>query len=253
MTPGERRALALRQIQTQGLCEIDELANLLDVSRVTVHRILDELESQGLVRKERGGVRANGDAGAAGRFEQRKSIDAGLKREIAARALEFIGERDAIFLDASTTAYFFADALASSVPNNLLTIVTNSPAIVWRLLGMSAYHVISTGGELDHRLASLTGPITQENLSALQISKAFISPNAVSPQGIMTPHSSTAALLSKLLEKNVETTLLAESPKFGRLAPLFIAPLSKLRRIITDTRLSPEIRKQYEDAGIEIL
>lgn len=253
MMPSERRSVALRQIRKQGQCGIDELASLLNVSRVTVHRILDELESQGLVRKERGGVRANDEADLEGRFDQRKSIDSELKREIAQKAISNIGERDAIFIDSSTTSYFFADALATAFPNYLLTIVTNSPAVVWRLLDIPAFHVISAGGELDHRLTALTGPIAVDTISRLNFSKAFISPNAVSLQGIMTPHSSTSVILSQLLEKNVEVTLLAESPKFYRMAPLFIAPLSKLKRIITDSKLPAEIRDQYKDAGVEII
>jgi DeoR/GlpR family transcriptional regulator of sugar metabolism len=255
MMPSERRSIALREIQQRGLSGIDELAKLLKVSRVTVHRILDELEATGLVRKERGGVRAveEPNPNLEGHFDQRKAIDLALKQEIALKALQFVSDRDVIFLDASTTTYCFAEALITAMPNAMLTIVTNSPAVVWRLLGFPAYHVISTGGELDHRLSALTGPITLEILSKLQFRKAFISPNAVSLEGIMTPHSVTAEIMRCVLQKNAEITLMAESPKFNRIAPLSIAPLSSIHRIVTDSHLSAYIRSQYEQAGIHLV
>lgn len=254
MMPSERRSLALEYIQQRGLCGIGDLAGLLDVSRVTVHRILDELEGQGLVRKERGGVRIVETSKPEGRFEQRIAQHLELKRELARKAVKFVEDGDTLFIDASTTCYCFAEALGQLKPNAMLTIVTNSPFVLQRFIELPDYHVTSTGGELDHRLNALVGSITLDTIGKLQFNKAFISPHCVSPLGIMTPHSSTFEVYDKVIGSAAETTLLAESPKFGQMSPLLIAPLSALKRIVTDSKLSKEMRQLYsEDAAVPVI
>lgn len=253
MMPSERRAQALRQIKQRGACGIDELTEVLDVSRVTVHRILNDLEEQGFVKKERGGVRLIESEPAADQFAQRKAVDIDLKLEIARKALRLVIDGDAIFVDGSTTAFCFVEALSEHMPPLSLTVITNSPAVLWQLVNVPAFHVISTGGELDCRLTALGGPIAIETIGRLHFNKAFISPKAVSTDGIMTPHSTSAEVLRTVLDKNAETTLLAESPKFTRMAPLSIAPLDRIRRIVSDSKLPKETKAVYRKLGVELL
>lgn len=253
MMPSERRLMALRHIEKTGSCGIDELVKALNVSRVTVHRILDELESQGTVRKERGGVRIVPPENSNDAFSQRKLINYDLKREIAEKALDFVSNEDTIFMDASTTVFCLVEVIATKLSTANLTIVTNSPAVAWHLGDVSGFHIISLGGELDQNLTAFGGPIALEALSGLHFNKAFISPNAVSTQGISTPHSINAAILRKVMTLSSEQTLLAESPKFSRLAPIMIAPIKDLTRIITDSKLPDEVRAEYEDIGVEII
>lgn len=253
MMPSERKSMALQFVRQRGLCGIGDLASLLDVSRVTVHRILNDLEKEGLVRKERGGVRIVDKLSPDGRFEQRMATDLKLKQEIARKAIDFIEEGDTIFLDASTTACCLAEALARFKPEIELTIVTNSLYALSRFQNAPNYHLTSTGGELDLKLNALIGSITVDTIAKLQISKAFISPSCVSLQGIMTPHSNNFEVFSTAIESAVETMMLAESPKFTRLSPLLIAPLSALSRIISDSKLSDDLRKKYEEAGVELV
>ena len=251
--PSERRSTALKHIRERGLCGIADLAGLLDVSRVTVHRILDELEEQGLVRKERGGVRVVEQTRPEGRFEQRVAANLDLRREIARKAVKFLEEGDAIFIDASTTAYCFVEAIIQTMPNARLTIATNSPRVLSLVSDHPDYHVTCTGGELDHRLNGLVGPIALDAFSKLQFSKAFISPNSLSLQGIMTPHFTNFEIFTRVLERATEVTMLAESPKFRRLSPLTIAPLSRLKRIITDSKLPKDVRREFAETGVEVV
>lgn len=253
MMPSERRTLAIQHIRQRGRSEIGDLAEALGVSRVTVHRILDELEEQGLVRKERGGVRIVEPLATNGRFDQRMAVNIDLKREIARKALSFVEEGDVIFIDASTTACCFAETLTRVMPQAQLTVVTNSPYVLLQLAEAPAYHVTSTGGELDHRLNALVGSITIDTIKKLHFNKAFISPHCVSLQGIMTPHSTTHAVFAQVLNTATETTMLAENPKFRRTSTQLIAPLSALRRIVTDSKLPEDTRRSYKQAGIEII
>ena len=56
MTPEARRASLLDHLMACGQAQVDDLATLLGVSRMTVHRDLDLLASRRIVRKVRGGA-----------------------------------------------------------------------------------------------------------------------------------------------------------------------------------------------------
>ena len=61
MVPVKRKEEILGFIQQRKICSIAELAGRFSVSRVTIHRVLNELESEDLVTKVHGGVRASQD------------------------------------------------------------------------------------------------------------------------------------------------------------------------------------------------
>ena len=54
--PTRRQKWITEYILEQGSLEVDELSDQFQVSRMTIHRDLDELEQQGVLRKVRGGA-----------------------------------------------------------------------------------------------------------------------------------------------------------------------------------------------------
>ena len=58
LSPSERRREIVNLVMARKTVALDDLAEHLGVSRMTVHRDLDLLEERGLLRKERGGATA---------------------------------------------------------------------------------------------------------------------------------------------------------------------------------------------------
>ena len=52
----ERRQRLLEEVRARGSAEVDDLAAALNVSASTIRRDLDELDSQGHLRRTRGGA-----------------------------------------------------------------------------------------------------------------------------------------------------------------------------------------------------
>lgn len=261
MIESVRQELVLNHIVKRGgVCSIEEIIELLKLSRVTVHRLLNKMETVGLIQKERGGVRLINTGNPGGSldrysgmtFELRRKVDEFYKREIAQKALSLISNNDAIYIDTSTTSFYLVEALRQR-HDCPLTIVSNSPAVVWEVSEAAKFNTICTGGELDQKLMALVGDIAVKMIDQLSFNKAFISPAAVSPDGIMTRYSTLSEIIQHVLAKKAETILLAETSKHTRVAPLMIAPLNGITRIVTDSAFPAEMRAQYEKRGIEII
>ncbi len=251
-TPSERKEDVLKLINNKRYCSIDEIARMFDVSKVTVHRMLNELEEEGLITKVRGGAKKYEESSFETRFTARLRANRELKEEIALKALPLVEDGDSIFLESSTTCLYLARLLAKSNIQDL-TVITNGPAIGNELAKNSSIHVIMTGGEYNIELNTLGGQFTLYAIEMLQFRKVFLSALAVSTKGAMTSISLLLDIKRKLMEGDREFNLLIDSTKFTGIAPHMIMPVSTLKRIITDSGIDLELVKEYEALGVEML
>lgn len=111
-----------KYIVQAGSVTVKELSDRFSVSLETIRRDLQELESNGSVKRVHGGAISldNADAGLA--FNKRKHERSIEKKLIAYKALALIKPGDMIMLDASSTCWYLAEAL----PDISLTVITNS-------------------------------------------------------------------------------------------------------------------------------
>ncbi len=254
MVPVKRKEEILDFVQEKKICSIAELARRFSVSRVTIHRVLNDLESEDLVTKVHGGVRASEPQGRIEtRFKVRMQTNKAKKIEIAGKALQFVRNGDTIFIDSSTTCYQFARRLGE-LDSLHLTVISSSPLISYELSEARHINVISTGGELFQEVYTFAGDITLEAIGKLQFGTAFVSAAALSvEQGLMTSQSFLALIKRRVIEKASEVNLLIDSGKFDRIAPRVIAPIENVTRIITDSGLPEELQKKYGKLGIELV
>ena len=254
MIPVKRKEDILDFIQQNRLCSIQELASHFSVSRVTIHRVLNDLEGEALVTKVHGGVRAlELHGGIETRFAIRLKTNTAKKIEIARKALELVQEGDTIFIDSSTTCCQFARLLGAQVSSHV-TVISNSPLISYELSNARHINLISTGGEFFQEVYAFAGDIALEVIGKLQFGKAFVSAAALSlEQGLMTTQSYLALIKRRVIEKASEVNLLIDSTKFERLAPRVFAPVTRVTRIVTDSGLSDNSRDRYGSVGVELV
>lgn len=253
MIPVQRKEKMLKLIKEDDICTVKELTKRFNVSNVTVHRVLNELEEEGLVDKVRGGVKLVTPSLPEIRFNVRMRTNLAQKREIARKAVIFIKEGDLIFLDASTTCFIFAKEICKGNYSDL-TVVTNSPFVVCELSKSPNIHVISTGGELQYQLNGLAGSLTLNFMASLHLDKVFVSAAGISlRKGLMTSQPFIVEVLQKIFEVANEVNLLIDSSKFLKVAMLTITPATRVTRIISDSKLPKEIIAQCQQSGIKIV
>src|SRR6266478_1912638 len=135
----------LQLLETRDSVPVAELAERFLVSEVTVRSDLTALAKQGLVARVRGGVRALQQGQSEVGFDLRLHLEVEAKRAVARAAAAMVDEREAVALDASTTAYYTALELRTK---RELVVVTNGLLVATALADVPGITVLVTGGTL---------------------------------------------------------------------------------------------------------
>jgi len=120
----ERQNMILSRLQVNGTVSVTELAELQQVSIETVRRDLLLLEQQGLLQRVYGGAVKSVEMKAYPDLPHRKEDNREAKLELAETAASLVQEHDVLYIDAGSTAVFFAQALQRRFSQ--LTVITYS-------------------------------------------------------------------------------------------------------------------------------
>jgi len=169
----QRRSILQDRLNRDGAIRLDDIAEELAVSAMTVRRDLDEMEAEGLLRRVRGG--AISIAGPRP-FDERRAVRARAKQAIATKALALIPRSGAIALDASTTTGTIATTLGQ---RDGLSVVTNSFENFICLRSIPGVTGVLTGGESEPKTESLVGLLACQAAASMLYSRFFSSASAV--------------------------------------------------------------------------
>jgi len=108
-------------VLARGSMSAQDLVDEFDVSLMTVHRDLDELEKRGVLRKVRGGVTAQPSSVFESLMPYRLTAMADQKRRLAEHALRYVEPGMSLMLDDSTTVLKMIPGLAGITPLHVAT------------------------------------------------------------------------------------------------------------------------------------
>jgi DeoR family fructose operon transcriptional repressor len=246
----QRRQRIRAIVDARGAIRLDELTVAVGVSQATVRRDLDELETEGLVRRVHGGVVAIEDRSAEPHFEAKVAEAAEEKERIAARAVAMLAPDETIYLDSGSTVLAVARLLHGW---DRLTVVTNSlPAIV-ELAG-NGPRLIVVGGEFRSTSQALVGPLSQYLLETIHVDRAFIGSYAVSLEDGLTTTDPAEAFTKKLvLRRATHVVLLADSRKFGGHSFVHAGDLGSINVLVTDTGIDERSVRSLQRRGVTVI
>ena len=250
MTMDERQKRILDLLEAEGEIKVENLADRLNVSQVTMRKDLDILETQGLVERIHGSAIFSQRTRFNGAFLEELQTQATAKKLIAQAAVDYIKEGDSIILDAGTTTFWLAQALAGKFKS--LLVITNSLPAAFEL-SKAGYKILLIGGEvLNHSLA-LTGPITVNNLESYHVDRAFLGTSGISlSHGYSTADSNDADVKEQMIRAAEKTYILTDSSKFERNCLVSFADFSDIHLTITDGGISSKVLKEFQKRGIEL-
>ena len=254
MYKAERKKDIIALLQEQGFSSTQGLAKQLGVSLTTIYRYLNELEQEGRIRKEYGGVTLEQPAsnGIDLDYRSRRMEHPREKQAIANRAVALVEPGDTIIIDSSTTSLAFVQQLATSALHDV-TLITNSARIVLALRHKPEYRLICTGGTYLARHDTLVGSPAEEFVASLIANKCFISAMGVTPQACTDADPADVRVKRLMLSRARTKILLADHSKFGRTTTFTVIPPAELDLIVTDAGTPTEALAPFLAMGLTVL
>jgi DeoR/GlpR family transcriptional regulator of sugar metabolism len=238
-----------RQVASQGSARIHDLAETFGVSSMTIHRDLDVLQSQGWLRKVRGGATAEPSALFHGDFGHRSNAMLPAKQAIAAAAVELIRPGQAVILDDSTTALSLAELLPGRFP---ITVVTNFLAAIKLLGGQPGIDLVGLGGAYYPAYDAFLGMRTLEAIQPIKADLLFMSTTAVTDGVCYHTSTDTIQVKRALMAVAAECILLVDHTKFARRALNELCPLTAFDAVYVDSGLDPAVVADLSAQGVTI-
>jgi len=238
----ERNVKILDLLASNKTMKLSLLAELLDVSQVTLRKDLDNLEKRGIVCRSHGYVSLDGadDTG------KRMAFNHLIKRKIANAAVQIVEEGETIMLESGSCCALFAEELAIARKN--VTIITNSAFITNYVCRMPYIKIILLGGYFQPESQVLVGPITQKCADFFYSDKFFLGTDGFIPGFGFTGRDHLRVETSLELAKRAKKVfILTEAAKFHHRGVYNMIELEKLAGVFTDD----SIPKDAESALIK--
>ncbi|WP_186445523.1 DeoR/GlpR family DNA-binding transcription regulator [Paenibacillus cremeus] len=247
----ERKQQIIELLAAKGKVTSTELVQLFDVSKESVRRYLDELESEGKLRKVYGGA-----VKLVGHKEpphlERIMLYREEKHRIGQYAAALVQDGEVLFLDEGTTAL----AVIEHLNQCSLTVLTNSIPAATLLIdrlnqGQFDGRVVMLGGEINAKHARCSDSVTESLLERYYVDKAFISVDGLQAEaGLTCLDDGKAAVSRKAIEHAAETIVVSDSSKLGLRHPYRISPLQRNWHIVCDQAPPADWIAMLEQSGI---
>ena len=252
----------LDMLAGDGRVEIDTAAERLGVSAATVRRDLDELASQQLLVRTRGGaVPTSVSYDLPLRYKLTRRPDE--KRSIAAAAAELVIPGSVVGLNGGTTTTEVARALAlrpdlrddsSDGSGTPITVVTNALNIAHELAVRPQVRLVVTGGVVRAQSYELTGPLATPVLERLTLDLAFLGVDAISVADGATTNNESEAAVNELMTQRARTVVVvADSSKLGRRAFARICSIDCVDILVTGATGDGPLIADLRAAGVDVM
>lgn len=244
-----RKQKILEKLDADGFADVKVLAELLNISDITIRRDLAVLAEQGLLIRTHGGAMKVSLSQNTITFAQKSAINAERKDAICQIAASKISEGDVVFLDCGSTVF----RMCQFIRNMKIKVVTNSLPIINELLD-SEVSLNFAGGELNHERQATHGKLMIEHFSRYRADKAFIGVDGISLKSGLSANSEleaeTALCMSKFAK---EVYFLCDSSKLEKERYFPFAEIGFVKNLITDNQADTNIIEKYLSIDIKVL
>jgi DeoR/GlpR family transcriptional regulator of sugar metabolism len=245
-----RRSKIVELLKNEGKIRVEQLADRLAVSQVTIRKDLDALERRGLLERSHGTAVFSQQSRFNIAFLEKLQIQASAKELIAQAAANHIHEGDSVILDSGTTTLALAKVLVGKFRS--LFVITNSVPAALELT-RAGYELLLVGGQVRNHSMALLGPMGLTNLENFHVDRAFMGTSGVTlSHGFSTPDSLDAQMKQAMMRIADKAYVVTDSSKFGHNCMVSFARSSDIHITLTDSGLPQNVLKEFRQHGFDI-
>lgn len=238
-----RREKVLGMLQKTGDVKVEDMAEFLHVSKMTIRRDLQYLEDEKMIERYYGGARTGE---AEDDYEDESEL---ARKKIAKYAASLVEDGDTIFINTSQTAL----GILPYITAKDVTVITNNG----NAIGMkhSADLTIAlTGGELRYIKGAMVGDIAMNSLMRVTAKKSFIGCSGLSIDSGMTTEYLNEVQINETMFSRVtgKAFILTDSTKFGIESSFVSCSSNHITNIITDEHAPMDMVATFRERGIDV-
>lgn len=243
----ERQNRILDALTKHEKLEVKELAEMMEVSQVTIRKDLDALTKQGLIIRNHGYATLNNSDD----MNNRLAYHYEMKQRIAKKVCEDIHDGETIMIESGSCCALVALEIAQSKKN--ITIITNS-AFIADYIRNEEVKVILLGGEYQASSQVLVGPITINNAKNFFVDKYFIGADGFSEKsGFTGKDYLRAETVREIAKQATQVIVVTESEKFGHIGTVNLLDTKNLAKVYTDTHIPQEDEIYLNEMNVEVI
>ncbi|MDR0298354.1 MAG: DeoR/GlpR family DNA-binding transcription regulator [Streptococcaceae bacterium] len=243
----KRQEKIISLVSQETKIEVTRLAELLDVSNVTIRKDLDKLEEKGIIRRQHGFALLNN----TDNLNFRLAINHDLKKRIARRAAACINDGDTVMIESGSTCALLAEELAFNRKD--ITIITNSVFIATYIRKSATCKIILLGGEYQPDSQCNIGPLVKKVVDEFYVDKLFIGVDGVdSARGFRCSDINRSDTTRTMASAAKKVIVLTDSSKFEKNSIITEFQFSEVYQVFTDTDLPDETFKQLQAHHITV-
>jgi len=237
-------------VREAGSLGVAELASLTGASEMTIRRDLETLAEQGVLERYRGGARSLLLRGEEPPFALRAGEGLDAKRRIAAEVAGLVADGESVVVDSGTTCLEVARALCGRrvtvMPLSLQAVNTLADA-------PGQLTLLVPGGRPRPGEGALTGPLTRASLAALRFDTAVVGCCGLSAAEGLTAYDLDDADVKRAAIASARRVIaVTEAAKLHRTALAFVAPVSALHAVVTDSSAPGDEIQAISAAGVTV-
>lgn len=233
MIRDQRHFKIIDYLKRHQFASVEELAQLLKCSQITVRRDINELDSRQLLTKVHGGAQALGDHIEKVDIEliQRSAQNVSEKEMIAKICASLVHDGQTVYLDAGSSVQLVIPYLKGKD----IKVYTHGIHLVSELIKYDiACYLI--GGDVKPSTLATVGALSLESLARFHFDVAFIGTNAIDLDfGCSTPDEGEAAMKRLIVKAADYPYVLCDHTKFFKKSRLSFAQCSEVN-IVSDQK-----------------
>lgn len=247
----ERQKKITELLKEQGVVSVSKLSAELGVTEETVRRDFEKLEKQEVLIRTHGGAVPVEEGNRELSLEKRKNKNIEAKMRLAKEAVKLITVGDAIFIDASTTAFYLSKELKNF---KNITVVTNSMRVLTELGNNFDIKLIGVGGMISKN-QSFVGSIAENNIRENYfVNKMFFSSRGITNNGILESNEQECCLKQSMMQNSTDKFYLCDKSKIGRVGFVKLAELEDINCIITEENaIDDELSEKLNEMRIKVI
>lgn len=231
----ERHSKILELLSENHKIEVVRLAEIMNVSQVTVRKDLQALEDKGLIKREHGYATIN----SSDDMNTRLAYHYEIKKKITKLAAKDVGNGETVMIESGSCCALLALELAQTKKD--ITIITNS-AFIAEFIRKTTAHIILLGGEYQKESQVMVGPMTRKCAEAFMVDKLFIGTDGFDRHlGFTGNDYSRSQTVQDLANQARHINIVTESLKFTQTGIVSLLPPERIANIYTDNDIPKDI------------